>query len=125
VNTYAFDNLPSAREWGVNRPFDDKSTNLCKPGTNEPYTIWFVGRVSRTWFFDRESNPAAQIALNFLPVNDATGAAAQQLLCMLSKPAIGEFFNKCDIVSFLISDSYSEHHGRMGRSESYQMAEYS
>jgi len=90
VNTYAFDKLPAAREWGVNRPIDDKSMVLCRPGTNEPFIMWFVARISRTWFFDRESNPAAQVALNFVPVNDATGTAARHLLCTLSKPAIGK-----------------------------------
>jgi hypothetical protein len=88
ANTYALNKLPSAHEWGVNRPFNDKSSFLCPPGKNEPFLLWIVGRVSHTWFFDKQSNPAAQIALNFMPVNDHAGQTARQLLCALSKPTV-------------------------------------
>jgi hypothetical protein len=87
--TYAFDKLPKDRAWGVSRPFDDKSMLLCKSGVNEPYIVWIVGRVSRTWFFDRESNPASQVSINVVPVHDPTGMAVRRLLSTLSKPAIG------------------------------------
>ena len=88
ANTYAFNKLPIAKDWGVNCPFDDKSTLLCTPGTNEPFVLWIVGQVFRTWFYDKESNPAAQITVNFVPVNDPMATAARHLLCILSKPAI-------------------------------------
>jgi len=91
TNTYAFNKLPSAREWGVNRPFDDKSNLICKPGTNEPFIVWIVGRIARSWFYDKESNPASQVSVNIVPVNDPTGNTARQLLSQLSKPAIGMY----------------------------------
>jgi hypothetical protein len=88
--TYPIDKLPKDREWGVSHPFDDKSMLLCKPGFNEPYVVWIVGRVSRTWFFDKESNPASQVSINIVPIHDPTGMEARHLLSALSKPAIGE-----------------------------------
>jgi|SRR5882762_2823787 len=71
-NTYAFNKLPLACVWGVNHAFDDKSNVMCTPDTNKPYVMWIIGRVSRTWFYDKESNPAAQVAINFVPVDNAT-----------------------------------------------------
>jgi hypothetical protein len=91
TNTFAVDKLPKEREWGTKGPFEDKSTILCKPGTNEPYIVWIVGRVSRTWFFDRESNPAMQVAINVVPINDPTGTNTRQTICVLSKPPICEW----------------------------------
>ena len=87
--TYAFDKLPKDRAWGVSRPFDDKSMLLCKSGINEPYIVWIVGRVSRTWFFDKESNPASQVSINVVPINDSMGTAVRHLLSTILKPAIG------------------------------------
>ena len=94
TNTYTFDKLPVTKDCGVNRLFDDKSTLLCKPGMNEPFVVWIVGWVLWTWFFDKESNPAVQVALNFVPVNDLTANAARHLLCVLLKPAICELFQR-------------------------------
>lgn len=91
TNTFALNKLPTVHEWGTSRPFEDKSGLLCTPGKNEPFVLWIVGRVSRTWFFDKQSNPAPQVSINIVPVNDHAGQAARQTLCNLSKPAICMF----------------------------------
>jgi hypothetical protein len=92
TNTYAFDNIPIAKEWGVNWLFDDKSAVMCKPGTNKPIMIWILGLVTHTWFFDKESNPAAQVSINVVPINDPTSNTARHLISLLSKPSIGMLY---------------------------------
>src|SRR5882762_9265975 len=65
--TYSIRKLPSKREWGKDMPFQNKSSNLCQTGSNIPYTICILGRVSKLWFFDR-GNPASQVSINIMPL---------------------------------------------------------
>jgi len=67
TNTFALSKLPSVHEWGTSRLFEDKSGLLCTPGKNEPFVLWIVGRVSRTWFFDKQSKPVPQVSINIVP----------------------------------------------------------
>jgi len=89
-NIYALNLLPAEAEWGVDRPFDDKSTLLCKPGTNNPYLVWVVGRISRLWFFNSKGETAEHASIHVVPVTDRAAQKARKLICNLSKPAISE-----------------------------------
>ena len=89
-NVYAIDLLPTETEWGVNRPFDDKSALLCKPGTQEPYTIWVVGRVSRMWFQTAKGEPVEHASIHVVPLTDGAAQNAHKLISDLSKPTICE-----------------------------------
>lgn len=64
---------------------------MCTPGTNEPIIVWIVGRVARTWFFDKESKAANQVSINIVPIDDPSGNAARQRISVLSNPPTGKY----------------------------------
>jgi hypothetical protein len=90
-NIYALSLLPAEAEWGVDRPFDNKSALLCKPSTNSPYLIWVVGRVSRLWFFNAKGESVEHASIHVVPLTDGAAQKARKLICDLSKPAIGGY----------------------------------
>ena len=85
--TYAIGTLPADVEWGKDKPFDNKAAVLCKPNSNLPYTIWIVGRASKTWFFDN-NGPAAQVNIILVPLDVADGIATRKLVASHSHLAI-------------------------------------
>ncbi|KIM91124.1 hypothetical protein PILCRDRAFT_1327 [Piloderma croceum F 1598] len=87
-NIYALSLLPAEAKWGVDRPFNDKSTLLCKPGTNSPYLLWVVGRISRLWFFNAKGETAEHASIHVVPLTDGAAQKACKVICNLSKPAI-------------------------------------
>ena len=95
--TYSIRKLPSKREWGKDMPFENKSSILCQTGSNIPYTIWILGRVSKLWFFDR-GNPASQVSINIMPLDTQDGVIARQLLATYSHPDLRRHFY-CSVYS--------------------------
>ena len=85
--TYAIGTLPTDILWGKVKEFDDKSAVLCKSGTNNPCTIWILGKTSKTWFFDR-NGPAEQVSISIVPTNPEDGVTARRLLAAHSHPNI-------------------------------------
>jgi hypothetical protein len=85
--TYAIGTLPKEVTWGNVKEFDDKSSILCKSGTNNPCTIWILGKTSKTWFFDR-NGPAEQVSISIVPLDPEDGITARKLLANHSHPNI-------------------------------------
>jgi hypothetical protein len=110
-NVYALNLLPAEAEWGVDRPFDEKSSLLCKPGTNLPYVLWVVGQVSRLWFFTAKGESVEHASIHVVPLADGAAQKARKLICNLSKPAIGmhsSFFGCETDVGRLLSTASTE-----------------
>ena len=89
-NIYALDLLPAEAEWGVDRPFDEKSALLCKPGANSPYTLWVVGYISRMWFCNAKGEAVDHASIHVVPLTDGAAQKARKLISSLSKPTIGK-----------------------------------
>lgn len=88
---YAFDMLPSGGQWGRRSAFGtDSSSLMCAAGTNEPYTVWITGRVSRTYFVTRQGQPQPQVAMNIMPWSIGTLARVKQLLAKSCVPNTSE-----------------------------------
>jgi hypothetical protein len=86
-HTYAIGTLPHDVSWGQTKEFDDKAAILCQPGTNNPCTIWILGKASKMWFYDRGS-PANQVSITIIPLNPEDGVTAKKLLSSRSHPTI-------------------------------------
>lgn len=87
---YAADMVPTDIAWGRRVPCGLDSERLVTLGkSNEPITIWMVGRVSQVWLTPlRPTN--RPISIYIVPVTEQTSRQAHSLLTRLSKPPAGK-----------------------------------
>jgi hypothetical protein len=85
TNTYAIDKMPP-NSWGTDRPLDDKSSLLCRMGTNNPILFWAVGKVSRLWFFTNNGEYAPQVAIHIVPLSSTIAPLCHSAIATLSEP---------------------------------------
>jgi hypothetical protein len=88
TSTYAVDNLPS-HSWGLNRPLEDKSSYLCRAGTNDPIRVWILGKISRLWFFSNNGEHAAQVSINVVPLCPSIAIVSHKNMATLANPQTG------------------------------------
>ncbi|KIO04759.1 hypothetical protein M404DRAFT_25872 [Pisolithus tinctorius Marx 270] len=87
ANTYAIGHLPWTATWGRADPYNDRSKELCDAINYERLTIWIPGHISHVWFL-KNGAPDNQCSVSVLPLSDAVGRYADQLICGLSTPAL-------------------------------------
>lgn len=86
---YAIGRLPGGATWGQAEQYDTaKDRTLCDSNTNQPYQIWIVGRVSKTWFVEN-GNPAKICNLGIIPLDNDDFMSAQRKIASLSNKVEG------------------------------------
>ena len=108
---YSIDLMPSDGMWGKPITLDNKSGVLCAPGTNDPYVVWIIGRVSRCWFFNNAGEPQRHVSINVVPWTVGTTARIRSRLAWLSMPVQCRFYiHRSDR---LLSHRGKQHQSRM------------
>ncbi|KAJ7467277.1 hypothetical protein B0H11DRAFT_2239518 [Mycena galericulata] len=78
--------LPGDVDWGLPTAFNNASNFLCGKGTSKPVSVWILGEVVSTWWFDRDGIPAQRIALSVQPLCADTSAFCKAQLRNLCMP---------------------------------------
>lgn len=90
AHTYALDKFPSDCHWGNRGTHGrDYSKLICMPGRRSAVNVWCVGRVTHSYFFDRENKPYRHVSLNVIPLTIGTLRRTQDLLSRLSRSTTG------------------------------------
>ncbi|KAI6156990.1 hypothetical protein BKA82DRAFT_3966176 [Pisolithus tinctorius] len=97
ANTYAIGHLPWTATWGRADPYNDRSKELCDAINYERLTIWIPGHISHVWFL-KNGAPDNQCSVSVLPLSDAVGRYADQLICGLNGGSVC-----CCLFSLLLS----------------------
>ncbi|KAJ7442828.1 hypothetical protein B0H11DRAFT_2251288 [Mycena galericulata] len=83
---FAITKLPGDVDWGLPTAFNNASNFLCGKGTSKPVSVWILGEVASTWWFDRDGFPAQRIALSVQPLCADTSAFCKAQLRNLCMP---------------------------------------
>lgn len=85
---YAVQNAPRDANWGVPSAFNNTASILCHKGTSFPVTLWIVGEMAESWFFDRDGEPAARVTTAILPLDPDIRRICAEQICTLSEPRL-------------------------------------
>lgn len=81
--------VPKTAGWGKKTDFENKERILCTADTNKPYLIWIVGKISSSWFFDRDEY-AEKPNITIIPVDLDDATVTTNWLTRLARPPRGK-----------------------------------
>lgn len=93
ARTYAFDLLPVDATWGTRPKFSSKtaaSRTVCIKGTADACVVWFIGRVSKLWFYNNDGDAQSPVKIGIEPWSMGTTVKLRRKLKMLSQPQQGK-----------------------------------
>lgn len=80
LGIYAVQRIPKDATWGTASPFNNTAGVLCHKGTTNPVTLWIIGEITETFFFDRDNDPTPRAGVTILPLSpDIRRVCAEQI----------------------------------------------
>lgn len=91
--TYAFDLLPADTTWGLRPKFSKGASaakTLCLRNSMDACVVWFVGRISKLWFYNQDHVPQSPVKVVIDPWSLGTTLKLRKKLKSLSQPQAGK-----------------------------------